>query len=253
VERVNLFLLHGFLGRPSDWTGVTDQLARYEGVRFFIPDYFNDPSLDPRNLFAPWAKNFTRWVEEQGCAGERNVLVGYSLGGRLALHALEKNSTLWDQVILISTNAGFDDSLAGLSPDSEAREQRWVNDSHWAEEFSKSSWASVLKNWNGQSVFEGGQQEPVRIEREYSREMLSLALTNWSLAQQRNMRPVIRQHLEKVKWVVGERDNKYVQMSRRLVQEIPGLAVDMIPGASHRVLFDRPEALGRRLKELLRQ
>lgn len=245
MERVNLFFLHGFLGRPSDWSRIRNQLESHGNVRFFIPDYFNHPELNPTNTLDQWADHFIHWVEAQGCAGERNVLVGYSLGGRLALHALEKNSALWDQVIVISANPGLEGDLE--------REMRRDLDSTWAGEFLKSPWDLVLKKWNSQFVFEGSQKEPVRLERDYSRELLSLALTKWSLANQQDKRPVIQEHVKKVRWIVGERDSKYVELSRRLADQVPGLIVERIPAASHRVLFDCSDTLGDRLWQILSQ
>lgn len=253
MERVNLFFLHGFLGRPSDWSGVQDLLARHERFRFYIPDYFNDPALCPRNSFEMWADNFNKWVERQGCAAEKNILIGYSLGGRLALHALQKNSALWKQVVLISTNPGFADSLEIVDQSSEERSKRWLNDCYWAEEFSKSSWEGVLRHWNLQPVFGRTQNEPVRFEKEYSRDLLSLALTQWSLAQQKNMRPVLRENVEKVRWLVGAYDDKFVELAQSLAYQINGLKVEEIPAASHRVLFDNPLILARRLAELIGQ
>lgn len=232
---------------------VIDGLPLSEEVRIYVPDYFNEPALSPKNSFAQWAENFNQWAQEQGSSEDANILVGYSLGGRLALHALEQNSALWRQVILISTNPGFDDGQQNLSLGSEERRQRSAGDTLWADEFLQSSWDLVLQKWNSQAVFARGGKEPLRSENEYSRELLSLALTQWSLSQQKNMRPVIQKNIEKVCWMVGEWDNKYVQLSQHLAFQIPGLVVDQIPASSHRVLFDCPEVLGGRLAEVIRQ
>lgn len=253
MERVNLFFLHGFLGRPSDWAVVKAHLPQHDGLRIFTPDYFKETSLGPQHSFESWADNFTRWVEIHGCSGERNILVGYSLGGRLALHALQRKPGLWHRVVLVSTNPGFNDVHEFFEPTSEERRQRWMNDSFWAEEFLKAPWDTVIRNWNAQPVFGGGETEPLRIEKEYSREMLSLALTQWSLAQQRNMRDLLQKQTAKVLWLVGERDEKYVEMSRRLQQEVPGLRWDIIPASSHRILFDSPKELGEKIRQLIQQ
>lgn len=251
MERVNLFFLHGFLGRPSDWAAVKAHLPSSEAVRFFIPDYFKDPHLGPQHSLDVWAENFTKWVELNGCAGERNILVGYSLGGRLALHALKRRPALWYKAVLISTNPGFNDLHESLDPISVERQQRWMNDSYWAEEFQKAPWEMVLRNWNAQPVFGGSEKEPLRIEQDYSRESLSLALTQWSLAQQRNMRPLLQSQLSKIIWLVGERDTKFVELSRRLEQEVPGLQVKVISEASHRIPFDNPRDLAASVSSFL--
>lgn len=251
MGKVNIFFLHGFLGRPRDWSVVKEYLSGQEGLRIFVPDYFNDAELSPRNSFDSWARNFTKWVEAQGCAKERNILVGYSLGGRLSMHALEKNPALWSKVVLLSANPGFDDGLEAFDPNSESRRDRWMRDSYWAEEFFKGPWETLIRNWNAQAVFGAGESEPLRYEKDYSRELLSLALTQWSLAQQKNMRSVIRQHIDKVIWMVGKRDEKYVKISHQLAEQIPGLRVEEVPASSHRVLFENPQFLGSRLRKII--
>lgn len=251
MERVNLFFLHGFLGRPNDWDAVKGPLSQSQNLRIFTPDYFNDRALGPQHSFQDWADNFTDWVENLGCSAEINILVGYSLGGRLALHAFERQPALWKKVICVSANPGFNDVYDSFNAASEERRLREKNDSYWAEEFRKAPWESVLRAWNAQPVFGGGENEPVRSEMDYSREVLGLALTQWSLAQQKNMRFLLKEHAQKVLWIVGAKDEKYVQMSNKLKNEISELQVESLPEASHRILFDNPYGLSKSICEFI--
>lgn len=253
MARINVFFIHGFLGRPSDWTSVRALLPMNEKIRYFAPDYFKDPLLGPQQSFETWSKNFMALVEKNVKPSDRNVLVAYSLGGRLALHALEHKPNLWHKVMALSTNPGFEDSFVGLDPASEARRARWMTDTYWAEEFLTKPWDMVIRNWNNQPVFGGGEGEPIRIEKDYSRESLSLALTQWSLAQQKNMRPLIASHADKVIWLVGERDEKFVDQSVALKEQVADLDSEVIESASHRILFDNPKQLSRKISQLLQQ
>lgn len=210
----------------------------------YTPDYFNEVALSPKNSFITWAGNFTKWTEQFVCEGEKNVLVGYSLGGRLALHALGHAPNLWSKVVMVSVNPGFDDMFESFDPSSDERRQRWLTDSYWAEEFLKAPWETVLHGWNAQPVFGGSREEPVRLEKDYSREMLSLALTQWSLAQQKNMRPLMKEHAKKILCLVGDQDTKFVELARNLKEDITALEVETLAEASHRALFDNPQGLG---------
>lgn len=251
MERVNFFFLHGFLGRPDDWNAVKASLPRHEGLRVFTPDLFNDSLLGPQHSFEDWANNFINWVESLGCCSEKNILVGYSLGGRLALHAFEKCPSLWKKLVCVSTNPGFNDHCSSFDVNSEERRLRWMKDSYWAEEFIKAPWDSVLRSWNAQPVFGDGENEPVRFEKDYSRESLGLALTQWSLAQQKNMRPLLQEYAEKVIWIAGEKDEKFMEMSDQLACEVNGLHVESILEASHRIPFDNPAGLSHTIRDLL--
>lgn len=251
MERVNVFLLHGFLGRPQDWSAVQACFTRQEKILFKVPDYFRIDKLSPTQPFEQWAQNFNKWVEQEVGLHRKNVLVGYSLGARLAMHALRHNSSLWSKVMLISGNPGFDDEHESFTESSEERKQRWISDSYWAEEFLTGAWDTVIRNWNAQPVFGGGRSEPTREEKNYSRDLLSLALTQWSLAQQKNMRSILEENIDKIYWIVGALDERYAELSRRLKERMGKLKVDIIPEASHRVLFDKPQDVADRIHHLL--
>lgn len=249
MERVNLIFLHGFLGRPKDWSPTVDFLMLENSkVEIYQVDLFNDEMLNPQVSLAQWGESFCKWMQKHVDRTSRNILVGYSLGGRLALHALEACPNLIERAFIVSANSGFPDNLAGFESDSQDRKSRWLHDANWAELFIKAPWAEVLKNWNAQPIFAGTKSEPPRPESEYSREALGLALTNWSLAQQKDLRPVVEKNLAKISWIVGENDTKYVDIARNLEKDIPQFHFEMIKGASHRVMFDEPRQLAAKIK-----
>ena len=73
------------------------------------------------------------------------ILLGYSLGGRLALHALTQQPQMWDAAIILSAHPG-------LSTDEE-RAGRLTHDQAWAAHFLHDSWPEVMAAWNEQAVF----------------------------------------------------------------------------------------------------
>ena len=251
MEKLNLFFLHGFLGRPADWGKVLSIIPEEKNLRLNVPDYFNMDSLSPGRTMPEWATNFNQWARRLSNNSGRNIFVGYSLGGRLGLHALEQDPGFWDEVVLISTNPGFEDNFDSVDSTSEQRRQRWLQDSYWAQEFLTGSWETILRNWNAQPVFAGGAAEPLREEDNYSRDSLSLALTSWSLANQKNMRDLIKEQASKIHWLVGSRDDKFVKIAETLQKEAPSLRVDVVDEASHRIIFDRPKILAEKINLIL--
>lgn len=245
MEKINLIFLHGFLGQPQDWDDTIDFLSPQESLTMSIHclDLFNDEKLNPTFSFYDWGLQFREWLEGISDKKTKNIVIGYSMGGRLALYGLEASGNLIDQIIVVSANTGFRDGYSELVTSSQERVDRWFNDTKWADLFLKAPWEEVLRNWNAQSVFGISANEPQRQEKNYSRHKLSLALTNWSLAQQKDMRPVLKDHLEKVQWLVGENDEKYVEIAQNLEDDIEGFSFLIIPGTSHRILFEKPQYL----------
>lgn len=200
--------------------------------------------------FADWGKKFCQKVEKNGF--NKNILVGYSLGARLGMSALASNKALFYKSILISGNPGFDDAYEELDTRSEPRRLRWIQDAKWADRFLKSPWSEVVMSWNAQPVFQGGVAEPQRLEKDYNRELLALALTQWSLAQQPNMRKIIGDCSDRILWIVGELDERYRQIGTELKTQFNKLKVLIASGASHRVPLEKPEYIAELIEAIAR-
>ena len=199
-------------------------------------DLFNSTDV-PINSFEAWATHFNQWACRQMVSPR--TLVGYSLGGRLALHALASQPELWSRIIIVAAHPGLQ------SPVEKA--ERLANDESWAQRFIIEEWSTLLGSWNSQGVFAGSVKEPERREQAYSRESLAKALRIWSLANQGDLRQVISDHQDKITWVVGERDEKFKAIAVELKAMAPKLNLQIVKNSGHRVLFDAPQELGQLL------
>ena len=185
--------ISGFLGLPSDWD------------------------------FLPWPHSTTKG----------DVLLGYSMGGRLALQLLEKQR--FAKAIVVS---------AGLNaPDPERRER----DEAWARRFESEEWSSLMEAWNAQPVF-GGHALP-RNEADYDRGELARQLREWSPAV---LPPPKLEAIETpVLWIAGERDAKYVEIAKHAVARLPHAELWICPNAGHRVPWEQPRLFIERLRLFL--
>ena len=255
---INLFFVHGFLGKPEDWDFIRNEISNKFSVKVFAVDCFADLGLTPDNNFSRWAVHFNEYVKKVAQEGDHNVLIGYSLGGRLALHSLELDPWLWKSSILISANPGFDDSYDENSKDcaekfqSSERKARILQDSSWSEKFLNLEWNELLAEWNSQAVFNDSLNEPRRKESDFNRRFLALALNQWSLAKQKNFRPFLAGNFNKVQWMVGAKDTKFLHLSIKLKELIPELDLIVIPEASHRVMFDQPQGVFGEIQKFLK-
>jgi len=242
---MNIICLHGFLGLPSDWDLVksyfmVSPLARR--FEWWSVDYMKTPGLTPQSDFAEWARNFNHEVRQKFSEGPC-MLLGYSLGGRLALQALKASPELYDKAVFISANPG-------LQREKE-KEDRAQNDLQWSQKFLEMPWDQVMSEWNAQAVFKESKNEPTRMEAHYDRRALAQSLLEWSLAQQEDFRDLIAQHSQKILWVSGEKDIKFASIAMELKKRAPVLRTEILTRSSHRVLFDRPSELAQAMIQFL--
>ena len=165
---------------------------------------------------------------------EGNVLLGYSMGGRLALDRLQRER--FDKAVIIS---------AGLNAPDEERRKR---DEAWARRFeSEEEWSSLMQAWNAQPVFGGHVVH--RREEDFDRRELARQLREYSPAV---LPPPRLESIETpVLWIAGERDAKYLEIALRAVDRLRTAELWICPSAGHRVPWEQPELLVKRLRSFL--
>lgn len=242
MARVNLIFLHGFLGRPSDWEECLKEIGPLPAdCKVITLDYLNTAGLGPASNFSVWASHLNHLVSH--LEGEKNFLIGYSLGGRLGLQALRDRPSLWEKGIFVSTNPGLPRNAK------EEIQQRLQQDHDWSLRFEKEDWSSLMKAWNSQGVLQSSSgYEPDRQEDDYSREDLKNILQRWSLGMQDDFRSWILSNAEKLEWIAGQQDKKFASLARELHELNPRLKTTLIENSGHRILFDQPRDLALKIK-----
>lgn len=226
--------LHGFLGSGRDWSEL---LSRYGIIDVTAPDLFAKP-LEARSI-AQWARAFIRTIPDR-----ESVLIGYSLGGRLALQALLAAPSLFRKAVIVS---------AGLGIESESeRSQRLESDESWARRFESEPWEPLVDAWNRQPLFASSRPVAIREESHFSRPALAAALRHFSPAVQEPVFPRLSEITIPILWVAGQRDERYAAEAERAVGELARGELLLVPEAGHRAPWDQPEHFMGRLREFLR-
>jgi 2-succinyl-6-hydroxy-2,4-cyclohexadiene-1-carboxylate synthase len=210
--------LPGFLGHPSDW-----DFLRVQGFEVDSRSYFDEPKV-------PSIEEFTDRLAAELRPGD--LLLGYSMGGRLALEALARGARV-ERAVIVSAGLGVEGD--------DARAQRRAADEAWAHRFEHEPWDEVLAAWNAQPLF--GGHAMVRDERAYDRQALADVLRRWSPAVQQPLAARLPAIDTPIVWLAGERDAKYVAEGRRAAPLLPRAELRIIPGAGHRVPWETPEEL----------
>lgn len=250
LEKINLYFFHGFLGQTSDWSEVLYSMQNSQNIVVHLVNLWDHESLSPSEPLKSWANKFNHWASQQQ---GKHYLVGYSMGGRLALQVFHADPSLWNRVMIVSANTGLTSGVGGDVNSSTERQERWAADQKWAQRFRQDNWSNLLKDWNSQLAFQGSVNEPERAEDQYDREALAQALTQWSLALQGDLLPGIAEHGDRCHWVVGSRDQKYLQIAQSVKDRCPQIPVQVIEGSAHRILFDQPQKLAECIEQMLQK
>jgi 2-succinyl-6-hydroxy-2,4-cyclohexadiene-1-carboxylate synthase len=250
----HVITLHGFLGLHSDWdiflsaAGVdsTQRALKWKNVNLW-----QEPIDFP--------ERFAEQVQSSFSLGqEKPVLLGYSMGGRLAMEILLKAPDSFAAAVIVSAHPG-------LRSEAE-RESRLLNDHKWAERFRSDPWSSLMRDWNKQVVLAPPANPGsdfvslCRDELAFNREKLAVALEHWSLGRQADLRLQLAQIKTPILFVSGEEDVKFTSLmldwmsllqAKASTKTKANIKHAVISGAGHRVPWDRPVAFWKVVDEYL--
>ncbi len=220
-----LVALHGNLGSTADWEALSLQ-----GLQAI--DLWSFSSLS----FGEFADELATTLTE---GLERPFLVGYSLGGRLALHAMARHPERWSGALILSAHPGLccvEDRLA-----------RRISDEIRARDAREMEWGAFVEKWNRQAVLEGGSANSSQLALEPRREAIACAFESWSLGRQEDLRRSLSSFRSPVRWITGEKDEKFTRLGAEMEDVFANFHHVVIPGCGHRVLQEEPGEVVRAL------
>lgn len=202
--------LHGMLGEASDWE------------------------------FMPWVRGVDLWGWDGDLDSvqiDADAVIGYSMGGRLALHALDQVRA----AVIVSAHPGL----------TEGQGARLENDLCWARKALADDWQDFLAEWHAQPVFARGSFEPDRSGLESRRQAIASAFERWSLGRQGNLLPRLAEVQIPVLWVNGSLDEKFVRLGAQACEVLPNGEHVVVDGCGHRVPWEAPEEFSHLIKQFL--
>ena len=219
-----IWALHGAVGSASDWRVFAQKIDTSSGVQGGVRRLDLWRFLDCCPM--PLEKFGNTLAEEIVRVDSEPVLLGYSMGGRLALHALLARPDLWKAAIIVSAHTGLNDEGE--------RAARREKDAEWSALALKAEWADFLGQWNAQDVLEGGDM-PDRMALKDRRASIARSFIDWSLGEQEDLAPRMGDISCPVLWVTGERDEKFTVIARSVVPLLPQAEHCVVPDCGHRV------------------
>ncbi len=178
------------------------------------------------------------------------LVVGYSLGGRLALGLLVRHPVLFQGAVLIGANPG----IAG----EDARAARRGDDERWARLIEEEGLAAFDRQWSDLPLFRSQRrleadvlEEQRAIRLGHDAAALAGAMMALSLGAMPDYRPALRGVACRVELIVGGLDAKFESLARQMAKALPNASVHVVEGAGHNVPLEAPAELARLLNATL--
>jgi 2-succinyl-6-hydroxy-2,4-cyclohexadiene-1-carboxylate synthase len=235
-----ILFLHGFMGSSVDWS---ETAARLEGgYRCIVPDLpghgasLGLPHPDSYTMEGA-ARAVIDVLDDVGV--QAAAVVGYSMGGRLALYLALLHPQRYRALVLESTSPGLEDEAE--------RRRRRVSDEERAGRLEGGDFRGFLQEWYRQPLFRSLARDEGLLDR-----TIEARLRNdprelaWSLRGMGtgSMPPLWRELAGlgvPTLAVAGELDGKFVGISRRMAALSSTVRVAVVPGAGHNVHAESPE------------
>lgn len=198
-----IHVFHGFLGSPADFSF----LQREDVIIHDLYEMSGYPEIT-----------------------DQDILLGYSMGGRIALEIAENCHFRIQKLILISAHPG-------LSSD-EDRMKRKTFENAILERLKALSLEEFLPWWNALPIFIGDL--PIKVSPERYRKSSEL-FEKYRLSKQVDYLPKLKAHKNKILYISGLQDQKYMDLvEKKFLPE--DIKVKTIPGG-HRLFQKTSELL----------
>jgi len=231
-KKLTLVFLHGFLGSSNDWSETIDLLKDdFHCVAIDLPGHGASVTIagslsDGFNHCHKLIKDMLDDLDVQ-----QYILIGYSLGGRLALdYGRTQNDSHLKALILESSHIGL--------ADAQSKERRFMQDHSWAKTFATESILETLSEWYDQDIFSdlSDRKKEIFINKRAHNYGVPLAnmLLATSLGKQEYALPYLKEAKLPIYYCVGEKDRKFQGVADQL-RSIANINVTEFKNAGHNI------------------
>lgn len=231
-----LVALHGFLGSKDDWADLASRLPNRRIVAVDLPGHGEAVGLDAAAYGfdeAVAALSSTLASLENG----RFDLLGYSMGGRVALAMALAHPTVVNTLTLESSSPGL--------PSEEERAARRVLDAKRADALRR-DFPAFLREWYAMPLFAtltAAQRDTlIRSRATADPDELARGLVGMGTGAMPNLWPLLSTLEIPVRLVAGVRDAKFAALAAQMAERLPHASMHLVEGAGHNVHLEQPDA-----------
>jgi 2-succinyl-6-hydroxy-2,4-cyclohexadiene-1-carboxylate synthase len=232
---------HGFTQTGRSWGCLIDALEReLDGITAIAPD------LPGHGDAAELRGDLWQSADVLASIGGHATYVGYSMGGRVALHTALRHPELVERLVLIGATAGIDDDRE--------RAARRTSDNELADHIIRRSMPAFIDEWLGNPLFAGLTDDTAMRDDRLRNTATGLA-SSLRLAGTGTQEP-LWDRLGNIRCpvlvLVGENDAKFTAIGHRLVEGLVDGRLVVVPRSGHTVHLEQPAATVDALTDFLR-
>ena len=246
-----LVLLHGFTGSTRSWDPLTPFLDGFTTIAIDLLGHGGSESpADPARYALPrFANDLVKVLD--ALRVRRAALLGYSLGGRAALHAALAHPDRVSALVLESASPGIDD--AG------ERAARVQSDAALAATIERGGMRAFVDQWERLPMWSSQASLPDAVRARLRSQRLAnqpRGLSNSLRGAGAGAAPSVLSQVGALRiptlLVAGELDAKYVAIARDLEATIDGAKLALVADAGHAVHLEQPAVMAEHVTSFLK-
>ena len=218
--------VHGFTQTGKSWTTAAQAIG--DSINTFVdaPNHGESQGI---------SLTLQETGDELADIAFGKILVGYSMGARMALHAAIQHPYAMTGLILVSGTPGIEDDAE--------REARVQADEELASRIEMIGTSAFIQEWIRQPLFAKSKFSDEEIQDRCKNTSTSLAtsLRTCGTGQQESLWSQLQEIKIPVLLICGTRDEKFVEIAKRMNQMISGSTMRILDKAGHNAHLDQPE------------
>ena len=224
-----IVLVHGFTQTAASWDAVQYRLEAlgHDVIALDAPGHGHHAGTH---------LGLTKGADLLAAEGGAGVWIGYSMGGRLALHVALQHPELVERLVLIGASPGIESAADRI--------ERQAADELLAEELERDGLDRFLAKWLAQPLFATLPEDAAGLDARRANTVAGLAasLRLAGTGAQESLWERLHEITAPTMLVVGALDEKFSAIAKRMADVMPDAHVASMNGCGHACHLEAPDA-----------
>jgi len=247
-DKQPLLFLHGLLGSTHDFDEIVDACKNdFYCVAIDLPGHGETREIEDADYSA---ETIVReiFTELRAISSEKWALVGYSMGGRLALLMSLRFGPMFCGALIESANPGLSDEIIA---------DRVALEESWQQKLKTMPMSDFLQQWYEQPLFSRFRElahfeQTLQRRKNQRPDALIKMWRGMSITKQPDLWPELALSQVPMLFLSGDADERYAFIARRAAQMAAGARLALAPSCGHVVHAEAPEFFVKNIKNFFK-